>query len=47
MAPTEVTQLQANPDGTITGRNDCWEACLASFLEDHPNPSLPPTALGA
>ncbi len=42
--PTEVTQLEANPDGTITGRNNCWEACLASELEDHPTHNIPTDA---
>jgi hypothetical protein len=25
--PTVVTQRVTNPDGSITGRNNCWEAC--------------------
>jgi hypothetical protein len=41
---TGVSQLQANPDGTITGRNDCWEARLASYLKDPVPPSPNSTA---
>ena len=43
--PTDVSQLQANPEGTITGRNDCWEACLASYLKDHHDTHTPTSAL--
>jgi hypothetical protein len=27
-----VTQMRRNPDGTITGRNDCFEAAYARYL---------------
>src|SRR5579871_845875 len=36
-----VTHMVENPDGTITGRDDCWEACLASYLRAHHFPNLP------
>lgn len=36
-----VTQLVTNPDGSVNGRDDCWEACLASYLRDHHYAGLP------
>ena len=36
-----ISQLRRNPDGTTTGRNDCWEACQASYLRLRALPDLP------
>lgn len=29
-----VTQLHPGPGGTLSGWNDCWEACLARYLRE-------------
>jgi hypothetical protein len=29
-----VSQLHAGPDGSLSGWNDCWEACLARYLRE-------------
>jgi hypothetical protein len=34
--PTVVTQRVTNPDGSITGRNNCWEARPLFFNKEQP-----------
>jgi hypothetical protein len=42
-AHDHITQMRTNPDGTVTGRNDCFEASLARYLRETAagHPGLP------